>query len=86
MDHDKLIEESAQMTLEGTDKQKALLDMASLDTLKLCVLNFVYDLRDNEPSAGDDFNSGGYFKDGGGSVYPYITVYPDHAIFSGANF
>jgi hypothetical protein len=67
--------------------QAALSDIASLDTFKLCLLNYTNDLRDVEPSTGDDLYSGCYFVDASlTSSDPYITIHPDNAVFMGANF
>ena len=67
--------------------QTALSNIASLDSFKLCLLNYTYDLRDVEPTTGDDLYSGCYFNDDTSSTSrPYITIHPDNTTFFGANF
>ena len=70
----------------------ALSDMSSLDTFKVCLIEYDYDLTNNEPANGVTVSSGCYFVDyTGTSRDPYVdytagVAITDNAIFFGANF
>ena len=71
---------------------QAKYDMASDDTLGMVLINFDYDLKDIEPSAGDIHNLVLWSADySSGSRIPYIdytvaVAAADNAIFFGTNF
>ena len=66
--------------------------MSSLDIFSVCLIESVHDLRNVEPTANADFESGCYFTDESGtSKDPYIdytagTAVTENAIFFGSNF
>ena len=66
--------------------------MSSLDTFKVCLIEYDYDLTNNEPANGVTVSSGCYFVDyTGTSRDPYVdytagVAITDNAIFFGANF
>ena len=71
----------------------ALSDMASLDTLKICIMDYDYDYLDIEPSLGTFVRIGFYWADAGGtSNDPYIdytagvAAVADNSTFFGCNF
>ena len=73
----------------------ALDDMASLDTFKICIMEYDYDYLDITPSTGTSVKIGFYWADNGGtgtSLDPYIdytagtAVVANNSIMFGTNF
>ena len=67
----------------------ALSDTVSLDTFKVCLIEYDYDLQNNEPS-NTEYGSGVYYADSSGTsndpYLEYIEAVTDNSIFFGANF
>ena len=68
----------------------ALSDIVSLDTFKVCVIDYDYDYLDIELGNGNTLRNGSYFSSKGGTTYdPYIDytlAAVDNAVFFGCNF
>ena len=68
----------------------ALSDIVSLDTFKVCVIDYDYDYLDIELGIGNTLRNGSYFSSKGGTTYdPYIDytlAAVDNAVFFGCNF
>ena len=71
----------------------ALDDMASLDTFKICIMDYDYDYLDVDPGAGTNVRIGFYWADNTGtSLDPYIDYTEgtaeaaDNSVFFGCNF
>ena len=69
----------------------ALSDIVSLDTFKVCVIDYDYDYLDIELGNGNTLRNGSYFSSKGGTSHdPYLSyvaeVSADNATFFGANF
>ena len=68
----------------------ALADMASLDTFKICIMEYDYDYLDISTTSA--VNTGWYWADKGSPLNPYIdytagtAAVTDNAVFFGANF
>tara|TARA_Y100000593_G_C4260708_1_gene312059 strand:+ start:381 stop:1064 length:684 start_codon:yes stop_codon:yes gene_type:complete len=67
---------------------QALVDMRNDDTFYICVLNYDYDLKDEEPEGDSAHKNGFYYQNySGTSRDPKIEfTYKAHATFFGTNF
>jgi len=68
----------------------ALSDIVSLDTFKVCVIDYDYDYLDIELGNGNTLRNGSYFSSKGGTLFDpylsYVAAVVDNATFFGANF
>ena len=71
-----------------TLNRAAMDDITSNNALYICILNHTYDLRDTEPTTGNEYLNGMYYADNTGtSKDPYISYeLHSNSVFFGTNF